>query len=104
MIDFATIAAGATAAADVELPASSRKGVESNPFTELVTKAAKDGKRYDLPGRFSLTPYEGRKNACEAYTVVGKLHAAARSAGVKVQVRRFDTNAEGSRVTFRVIK
>ena len=52
---------------------SARKGVDSNPFTELVAKAAEDGKRYDLPGRFSLTPFEGRKAACEPYTVICKL-------------------------------
>ena len=73
MIDFATIAAGATEATESELPMSARKGVDSNPFTELVAKAAEDGKRYDLPGRFSLTSFEGRKAACEPCTVISKL-------------------------------
>ncbi|MCZ2857820.1 hypothetical protein [Blastococcus sp. VKM Ac-2987] len=91
-------------APDVEMPAPSRRDATPNPFTGLVTKAAKDGKRYDLPGRFSLTPYEGRKGACEAFTVVGKLHAAGRSAGVKLNVRRFDTNGQGCRITFKVVK
>jgi hypothetical protein len=104
MIDFATIAAGATVAPETDLPTSARKGVEPNPFAALVAKAAKDGKRYDLPGRFSLAPFEGRKAACEAFTVISKLHQAARSAGVKLAVRRFDTTAEGCRVTFKVAK
>ncbi len=105
MIDYATIAAGATIATEDELPKPSpRQASESNPFIDLVKAATKDGKRRDLPGRFSLTPYEGRKGACEAYTVVGKLHQAARQTGVKLQVRRFDTNADGCRITFKVTK
>ena len=101
MIDFATIAAGATVATETELPTSTRKGVEPNPFTELVAKAAKDGLRFDLPGRYSAKPYPGMKGASEANTITSKLHQAARIEGVKLAVRRFDATVwvrEGLRI------
>ncbi len=105
MIDFPKIAADTTIAADDALPIATptarRKGPDA-ALVALVTEAAADGKRRDLPGRFSLTPYEGRKNACEAFTVVTELHRAARAAGVKLNVRRFDVNTKGARITFKV--
>ncbi len=105
MIDYATIAAGATIATEDELPKPSpRQASEPNPFIDLVKAATKDGKRRDLPGRFSLTPYEGRKGACEAYTVMGKLHQAARSVGVQLQVRQFDREVDSCKITFKVVQ
>lgn len=106
MIDYAKIAQGATVATDAELPpiGGRSRTTAPNPFVELVTAAKKDGKRRDLPGRFSLAPYEGRKAACEAYTVVGKLHAAARQVGCKLNVRRLDPNGTDTGITFKVAK
>lgn len=104
MIDLAQIAAGATASADPELPAlvTSKRALDLAPFVALVAKAKKDGKRYDLPGRFSLEPYAGRKNACEAATVVARLQAAARQVGCKVAIRRLDATAVDTGLTFKV--
>ncbi len=104
MINYATLAAGATIATTNELPSAGRQATEPNPFTELVKAAAKDGKRRDLPGRLSLVPFEGRKAACEAFQVIGKLHAAGRATGHKLAVRRFDGDATSCRVTFKVQK
>ncbi|MDT0276707.1 hypothetical protein [Blastococcus goldschmidtiae] len=70
----------------------------------LVEQAQKDGKRRELPGRFSTQPYEGRKGPSEYGTVASQLHRAARAVGCKVQVRRFDPDATSCRVTFRVAK
>lgn len=104
MIDYADIAANATVS-DADLPATNgRPHSGPNPFLALVKAALKDGKRRDLPGRFSLKPYPARVNACEAYTVIGKLHAAARELGVKAQVRRLDPNTDDTGITFKVAK
>jgi hypothetical protein len=104
MIDLAQIAAGATASVDPELPASTtqKRVLDLAPFVALVGKAKRDGKRYDLPGRFSLAPYAGRKNACEAQTVVARLHAAARQVGCKVVVRRVEPTATDTGIAFKV--
>lgn len=105
-IDFAKLAAGATVAAEPDFPktAPSRRQGADPALVQLVTEASKDGKRRELSDRFSLKPYAGRKTACEAYTVMGELHRAAREAGVKLAVRRFDGDADTCRVTFKVVK
>lgn len=103
-IDYAKIAAGAVIGTTAELPSSGRKTTAPNPFVGLVTEAAKDHKRRDLPGRFSLVPFEGRKNACEAFTVITKLHAAARLVGCKIQVRRLDPTDKDTGIAFKVSK
>jgi hypothetical protein len=104
MIDLAKIAAGATVSTEAELPTTTtpKRTLDLAPFIELVGKAKKDGKRYDLPGRYSLKPYDGKKAACEAYTVISHLHAAARRAGVKLNVRRVDPTATDTGITFKV--
>jgi hypothetical protein len=104
-IDFAAVAASATVAATSELPSTStpRPRLDLTPLVELIKKAKKDGNRYDLTQRFSLEPYAGRKNACEAQTMVTHLHAAARLAGVKLAVRRVDATAKDTALTFKVI-
>jgi hypothetical protein len=105
MIDYSKLAADTTIAADNEFPARrAGRTAEPNPFTDLVTAAAKDGKRRDLPGRFSLVPYEGKKSACEAYSVIGKLKAAARAAGVDITVRKLDPTSEDTGWTFKASK
>lgn len=105
MIDYAELASNATVSDD-DLPAAPGRGgaKEPNPFLPLVKAALKDGKRRDLPGRFSLKPYAGRVNACEFYTVAGKLHAAARELGVKVQVRKLDPNTDETGISFKASK
>src|SRR4051812_26008364 len=104
-IDFSKIAAGATVAADNELPpASGRPTRQPNPFVPLIKAALKDAKRRDLPGRYSLVPFEGRKTACEAYAVITKLKTAARQVGCTVQVRKLDPTAEDTALTFKVTK
>ncbi len=105
-IDFSKIAAGASVASEPDFPRSapSRRQHVDPALVQLVTEAGKDGKRRELADRFSLKPYDGRKNACEAYTVMGELHRAAREAGVKLAVRRFDADAASCRVTFKVVK
>ncbi len=105
-IDFSKIAAGATVAAEPDFPrtAPSHRLHADPALVQLVTEASKDGKRRELTDRFSLKPYDGRKHANEAGTVMGELHRAAREAGVKVQVRRFDNDATTCRVTFKVVK
>lgn len=103
--DFAAIAAAATIASTNDLPSTTgHKAAEPNPFLDLVRVASKDGKRRDLPGRFSVKPYPGRKGACEAQTVVGLLHRAARTVGCKLAVRRYDADAETCAITFKVSK
>lgn len=104
-IDFAKLAAATTVATDADFPsaATTRQQGADPALVQLVTDA-KDGKRRELPGRFSTTPYEGRKGANEAGTVAGQLHKAARQVGVKIAVRRFDVTAEGARLTFKVAK
>src|SRR4051812_19812077 len=59
MIKYTELASGATAAKSNELPSAGRPTTESNQFTELVRKAARDGKCSDLPGRPSLVAFEG---------------------------------------------
>ncbi|MGY1719292.1 hypothetical protein ACI8AG_09620 [Blastococcus sp. SYSU DS0552] len=106
MIDFAKLAAETTIAAEPEFPraaTAARQGADP-ALVQLVTDASKDSKRRELPGRFSLKPYAGRKTACEAYSVMGELHKAARQAGVKLQIRRFDGDGDTCRVTFKVAK
>jgi hypothetical protein len=76
---------------------------EFNPYTTLIRRAKRTGKRYVLEGRYSLTPYEGRKNACEAFTVMGQLHQAARENSVAVKVRRFDNTHDDCRIAFQVV-
>lgn len=104
MIDYAKLAADTTVASDPEFPkATAPTRTQADPaLVQLVTEAAKDHKRRELPGRFSTKPYEGRKGANELNTVAGALHKAARQAGVKLAVRRFDANKDGARLTFRV--
>ncbi len=104
MINYTELAAGATIATTNEPPSAGRQTTEPNPFVELVKAAAKDGKRRDLPGRQSLVPFEGRKAACEASQVIGKLHAAGRATRHKLAVRRFDGDGDGCRITFKVVK
>lgn len=103
-IDYAKLAAGATLAADPEFPKqqAARRQAADPALVRLVTEASKDHKRRELPGRFSTKPYEGRKGANESGTVAGELHRAAREAGVKLVVRRFDRDATTCRLTFRV--
>jgi hypothetical protein len=105
MIDYAKVAAETTVASEPEFPtvgATTRRQPADPALVQLVTDAAKDGKRRELPGRYSVTPYEGRKHACEAGTVAGELHRAAREVGVKLAVRRFDATDKGVRLTFKV--
>lgn len=105
-IDFSKIAASASVATEADFPrtAPSRRRGADPALVQLVTEAGKDGKRRELADRFSLAPFPGRKNACEAYTVMGELHRAAREAGIKLAVRRFDGDATTCRVTFKVAK
>lgn len=103
-IDFAALAKATKLADSNEFPAAqprTRRGADP-ALVELVRTAQKDGKRRDLPGRYSLTPYEGRKNACETYTVIAALHAAAREVGCKVHVRRLSPTATDTGLTFKV--
>lgn len=103
-LDFAAISKATKVADSNDFPAAqprARRGADP-ALVELVRTAQKDGKRRDLPGRFSLAPYEGRKNACEAFTVIGALHAAAREVGCKVHVRRLDQTATDTGLTFKV--
>jgi hypothetical protein len=73
-----------------------------NPYESLIKKAAKSGKRYVLTGRYSVEPYEGRKNANEAFTVMAKLHQAGHDLGYAVKTRRIDNDGKTCRITFRV--
>lgn len=104
MIDYANLATNATVSDDDLLAAPGRAPKQPNPFLPLVKAAAKDGKRRDLPRRFSLTPYTGRKTACEYYTVTGRLHAATRELGVKVQIRKLDPTADDAGLSFKIVK
>ena len=103
-IDFAKIAAATTVASDPDFPkpTTARRQAADPALVRLVTEASKDHKRRELPGRFSTKPYEGRKGANESGTVAGELHRAAREAGVKLVVRRFDRDATSCRLTFKV--
>lgn len=103
-INFAKLAAETSIASDDVMPTSAvpRRQVVDPALVALVTEAGTDRKRRELPGRFSITPYPGRKGACEAQTVVNELHRAARQAGLKLQVRKFDATDKGVRLTFRV--
>jgi hypothetical protein len=73
-----------------------------NPYSPLIKKAAKSGKRYVLSGRYSVEPYEGRKNANESFTVMAKLHQAGHDLGYAVKTRRIDNDGKTCRITFRV--
>lgn len=101
--DLSKVAQGAKAAEDAAMPAPIRRQAKENPLVPLVAQAVKDGKRYVLKDRYSLTPFEGKKGACEAYTVMSQLHRAAKQVGVKLQVRRFDVKDDACRVTFKVL-
>lgn len=107
-IDFGTIASGTVVATDPEFPSGGAvRRVQPDPaLVKLVTEAAKDHKRRELPGRFSVQPYPGRQHANEASTVVSALHRAAKAAGVTgLQVRRFDAQPDNTvRLTFRIPK
>ncbi|MFC5066196.1 hypothetical protein [Actinomycetospora atypica] len=104
-INWAQLASGVTVASDNDFPpASGRRVAEPNPFIDVVRAAFEDGKRRDLPGRFSVMPYAGRKNACEAYTVVARLHQAAREVGCTVQVRRVNATSTDTELTFKATK
>lgn len=105
-IDYAKLAADTTVAAEADFPkVAAPSRTQADPaLVQLVQEAAKDGKRRELPGRFSLTPYAGRKHANELGTVAGALHKAARQGGVKVQVRKFDADKDTARLTFKVAK
>ncbi len=105
-IDLAAVVATATVAATPELPSTStpRPRLDLTPLVELIKKAKKDGQRYDIGRRFSLEPYAGRKNGCEAQTMATHLHAAARLAGVKLAVRRVDATPKDTALTFKVIE
>lgn len=102
-LDYAKIAAGVEEVKDEDIKGT--RVQRPNPFTDVVKKAMKSGHRYVIKGRFSMTPYPGKKNACEAYSVVAKLHNAAQREGTKVSVRRFDFADDNTcRVTFKVLK
>ncbi len=103
-IDFAQLAAATTVASEPEFPttATTRRRAADPALVQLVTEASRDHKRRELPGRFSTTPYPGRQGANESGTVVGELHRTARAVGVKLQIRRFDRDADSCRLTFKV--
>ncbi len=105
-IDFSKIAAGVTVASSDDFPSTqvARRRQADPALVKLVQEAAQDGKRRELVDRFSTKPYEGRKGASEYGTVAGELHRAAREAGVKIQVRKFDADANSARLTFKVTK
>lgn len=100
--DLRKIAAKVEIAESDELPAPIRRQPKDNPFVEVVQAAAKDHKRRVLAGRYSLVPYEGKKGACEAFTVMSALNRAAKQADVKVTMRRFDVQGDTCRLTFKV--
>ena len=83
---------------------SSTRTHRPNELVAIVQKAKKTGHRYVLKDRFSMEPYAGRKNACEAYTVIAKLHDAALREGVRVSVRRFNMSEDNTcQITFKVL-
>ncbi len=106
MIDYAKLAADTAVASEPNFPsaAATRRRSVDPAIVQLVTEAGKDGKRRELPGRFSMKPFEGRKGGNESGTVAGELHRAARKVGVKIAVRRFDRDADSCRLTFKVTK
>lgn len=101
--DLNKVAKAAQPVDDANMPAPIRRQAKENPLVPVVEAAVKDGKRYVLKDRYSLLPFEGRKGACEAYTVMSQLHRAARTVGVKLQVRRFDVKDNACKVTFKVV-
>lgn len=103
-LDYGKIAAAIEVADDDTLPAPIRRAKRDNPFVPVVEAAAKDNKRRVLPGRFSLTPFEGRKGSCEALAVMSQLHRAARQLDVPITMRRFDQEADSVRITFKIEK
>jgi hypothetical protein len=80
--------------------------VRTNPYLDAVKRAKrKPGKPgFLLNGDYSVVPYEGRKNANEAYTVMARLHQAGRDLGVDLRVRR-EMNDDGKtcKIKFYVI-
>lgn len=103
-LDYGKIAAEIEVADSDELPNPIRRAKRDNPFVPVVEAAAQDHKRRVLPGRFSLTPYEGRKGSCEALAVMSQLHRAARQLNVPITMRRFDAQGDSVRLTFKVEK
>ena len=102
--DLSKIAQSAEAVDDDAMPPAIRRARQASPFEPIVAEAVKTGKRYVLKDRFSLKPYEGRKGASEAYTVMAQLHRAASALGTNLQVRRFDVQDDSCKVTFKVVK
>lgn len=101
--DLTKVARGAQAVDDPAMPAPIRRPAKDNPLVPVVEEAARTGKRYVLKDRYSLTPFPGKKGACEAHTVMAQLHRAAKTAGVKLQVRRFDVKDHTCKITFKVL-
>jgi hypothetical protein len=74
--------------------ASARPGV-TNPYTSVIKQAMKNpGRWHALTGKYSVRPYEGRKNANESFTVMSQMHAAARALETEVRVRRWEFDAD----------
>lgn len=72
-------------------------------YAPAVEEAIKNpDKRLGLKGRYSVKPREGRKNANESYTVMMRLHQAAKDKGVALKVRRFDNDGDTCRISFRL--
>jgi hypothetical protein len=101
-LDYSKIAADVEIAEDNSLPAPIRRARRENPFVPVVEAASKDNKRRVLPGRYSLTPFEGRKGSCEALAVMSQLHRAARQLDVPITMRRFDQQGDSVRLTFKI--
>jgi hypothetical protein len=80
--------------------------VVANPYVKPIRDAIREDPagRYVLNGDFSTVPYEGRKNANEAYSVMAKMHAAGRDLGIDLRVRRVP-NDDGvtCKITFKAV-
>lgn len=101
-LDLRKVAAGVEVAENDELPSPIRRAPKDNPLASVVAEAAKDGKRRVLAGRYSLVPYEGKKGACDAFTVMSALNRAAKRQGIKIKMRRYDVKDNTCRITFKV--
>jgi len=103
-IDFSKVAAETVVAKEADFPTAGtgRRQQPDPALVELIKAAAKDKQRRELGGRFSVQPYPGRQHANESSTVVAALHRAAKAAGVKIAVRKFDPTTDGVRLTYRV--
>ena len=101
-LDLAKVAKGVEIAPDNDLPNPLRRQPKDNPLADVVAEAAKDGKRRVLAGRYSLTPYPGRKGACDAFAIMSSLNRAAKRQGVKLEMRRYDVQGDSCRITFKV--